>query len=463
MIALSFAALVALAAAVSLVDWRRGWLLAIIVGVLQDPARKLTPGSPVVMTFSILAVYAVILLAARGPILAGMRDISKRYPHLSLAGIVVLLFLFVAAINGLATFGIENWRVPLLSFIIYLAPVPAVVFGYAFVDREERLLTMLRVYTVLTCVALIGTPLEYMKVQSRALGMVSLPQGFIRYMPGLEIRILSGFYRAPDIMGWHAAMLTIIGISMALRRGTFKSALPWMFVTAWGFTNCILSGRRKAVYMVAVFAAAFVWRYIRRMNITQIVSFVALGLTIAFVVHRISSNEESSVYAQGTVVTSDEIFERLEGGVSVTLEQFGFMGAGLGTSTQGTYHVLKSGSESLLGWQEGGLGKLTVELGIPGLIAVGLFGLLVFRIMMIITRFPDEVDSTQIVRVSLFGMVIANIVNFLVSAQAYSDPVLTLMSAFIVGALLASPALEGRRRTAEMATLLPPQLDFSRA
>jgi len=34
-----------------------------------------------------------------------------------------------------------------------------------------------------------GTPLEYYRVQWKALGMVALPEGFIRYMPGLEIRI----------------------------------------------------------------------------------------------------------------------------------------------------------------------------------------------------------------------------------------------------------------------------------
>ena len=41
-----------LASTVSLVDWRRGWLLALVAGVLQDPVRKLTPNTPVVLTFN---------------------------------------------------------------------------------------------------------------------------------------------------------------------------------------------------------------------------------------------------------------------------------------------------------------------------------------------------------------------------------------------------------------------------
>src|SRR5205085_9234571 len=106
-------------------------------------------------------------------------------------------------------------------------------------------------YAVFTSIALIGTPLEYFKVSWNALGLVALPGGYIRHLPGLQIRILSGFYRAPDIMAWHASMLTIIGIIMALRAGALRKAYPWAVVAGWGFLNCIISGRRKAAYMVA--------------------------------------------------------------------------------------------------------------------------------------------------------------------------------------------------------------------
>jgi hypothetical protein len=41
-------------------------------------------------------------------------------------------------------------------------------------------------------------------------------------------------------------------------------------------------------------------------------------------------------------------------------------------------------------------------------------------------------------------MVVANIGNFLASAQAYSDPVLVLMTAFITGCLFATATLDER-------------------
>ena len=163
---------------------------------------------------------------------------------------------------------------------------------------------------------------------------------------------------------------------------------------------------------------------------------------MTYVVHRIQSNEESSVYARGAATTEAEVAERLEGGLAETIRQFGIMGAGLGTATQGVRHV--TGSDTNIGWQEGGLGKLAIELGVPGLIAVVIFGAATVRVMMRISGHPDIPESSQFARVTLFALVAANVANFMASAQAYSDPVLTLMTAFFVGCLFATATLDER-------------------
>lgn len=440
MITTSFIAFLAAAILVALVDWRRGWLLALIVGVLQDPARKMTPGTPVVMTFSVVLVFFTILFAAQGTMQNYLRDLARRFPRLVGASALVLIFLLVAAANGLATFGIEFWKVPALSLFIYVAPATAIVLGYAYTDSEDRIVHYLQFYSSVTAIALIGTPLEYFKLQWSALGMVALPEGFIRHLPGIQIRILSGFYRAPDIMGWHAAMLTCTGILLALRARELTRAWPWMLVAGWGFLNCILSGRRKATYMVAVFVIAFVWRYIRRLEVRQLALFIALGAVLATVVYRVSASEESSVYAKGTVISSDEVFQRLQGGILETFEEFGWLGAGLGTATQGVRHL--TGQDINVGWQEGGLGKFAVELGLPGLLAVAAAAWTLVRVMLRMTAFGDDVGTSQMMRAGLFAIFIANVVEFMVSAQAYSDAVLTLVTAFLLGAFLATARLD---------------------
>jgi hypothetical protein len=446
-----FVAFMLLSAAIALVDWRRGWLLALLVGVLADPARKLTPGTPVAMTFSIVAIYLVIIFAAQKTLQTHAREFTLRFSNLFGGLTVVLFFLFLAAVNGLFTFGLEGWKAPALGLFLYCAPVPAVILGYAYLQREEQLYDLFRYYAIVTSIAMIGTPLEYFYLPWRALGTVALSEGNYRMITGLTIRLLSGFYRGPDIMGLHAAILTMIGLIMTLRQLRGRSTWIWMLVTGWGFLNCLLSGRRKAIYMIVVFVAAFLWRYFRRLSAVHVISFLALGLVTMFVIGRVSRDEESSVYTQGAATTQDEIYSRLEGGLRGTVEQSGIMGSGLGTATQGAYHVLNESGVARLGWQEGGLGKLAAELGVPGLIAVALLGAAMMITMLKISAHPDVPGSSQLTRAALFGIVVANVVEFMVSAQAYSDAVLTLLAAFFVGCLFATASLDERLAAATAA------------
>lgn len=445
MVTIVFFAMLVLAMAVALVDWRMGWILAVFCGVLQDPARKLTPGTPVVMTLSIVFVYLIIIFVRQQTIKAHAAEMMRRFPQMYLASMILFIALMLAAVNGLFTFGIELWKVPALSLFLYLIPIPAIVLGYIYPQREAQIVRFFVFYAALTTVALIGTPLEYFNVKSGALGMVALPEGFIRQLPGLEIRILSGFYRAPDIMGTHAAMLSAIGIAMAMR-ASLRRAWPWIAVAGWGFLNCMISGRRKAIYMVLVFALAFVWRYMRRLTLAQVVIFALVGVAMLTVVRKMKSDEAASVYVQGaTATTREEILGRIEGGSLATIDQFGVFGAGLGTATQGVRHL--TGNDVNVGWQEGGLAKLTMELGVPGILAALALGFVLFRLLLKITSFPDEPASTQIIRATLFGLFVAHVVNFIVSAQTYSDATITLLAGFFLGNLLGTSALEQRQLT----------------
>jgi len=439
-----FAAFLILACSVALVDWRRGWLLAIVAGVLQDPARKLTPGTPVVMSLSIVIVYAVVLFSGQREMQQLGREFARRFVNLYASLLLLFVFLALAAVNGIVTFGLENWKVPFLSLFIYCLPIPAVILGYAWLQKEEQLLSLFRFYAILTSIALIGTPLEYFHLRSPALGTVGIEWN-LRFITGIEIPLLSGFYRAPDIMGWHAATLACIGVIMAMYRRVPSKAWPWMVVAGWGFLNCVISGRRKAVYMVAAFAAAFLWRYVRRMKITEVITFGLLGILLAGVVHQLGQNEESSIYARGTVTTREEVFGRLEGGLSGTIEQNGFLGAGLGTATQGTQHLMQGGA---FGWQEGGLAKLAIELGIPGMLALAVLMIIMMQLLLRISGHPDIPESSQLLRAGLFGIFIGDAVTFLASAQAYSDPLLTLFTAFTLGCLFACSQFDERARAA---------------
>jgi hypothetical protein len=71
--------------------------------------------------------------------------------------------------------------------------------------------------------------------------------------------------------------------------------------------------------------------------------------------------------------------------------------------------------------------------------------------MLKISGHPDVPGSSQLARAALFGIIVANVVEFMASAQAYSDPVLTLLTAFFVGCTFATAALDERLTEAEAA------------
>jgi hypothetical protein len=169
-------------------------------------------------------------------------------------------------------------------------------------------------------------------------------------------------------------------------------------------------------------------------------------------VEHLASNERTSVYAAGAVASQEELAQRLEGGALETFRQFGLMGAGLGTATQGVYHLLGNMN---VGWQEGGLGKLAVEVGLPGLIALAVIAWIVLRLLLRLTSITDVPGSSQFVRAALFGLVVANIAGFAASAQAYTDAMLALTTGFFVGCLFATAALDERLAATPPAAAAP--------
>lgn len=442
------------ACAYTLVDWRRGWLLVLVCGVLQDPVRKLTAGTPVWISFAVVALYATILFSARHDIAAHTADFGRRFSKVYTALFIFILLLLVAALNGVVTYGFDKWKAPAVSLFTYVVPMVAIVLGYAWLQREEMMYRFFRLYAAVTSVALIGTALEYMRFQSRILGMVAFEGDYIRHLPGIQIRLLSGIYRSPDIMAWHASMLTAIAIALALRSGFGRSMLLWGGLATWGFFNCMIAGRRKAIYFVVVFTIAFLWRYVRRIRNKQVFAMLGVLMLLAGVVRYFASGEETSIYARGALASRLEVAQRLEGGAMETFRQVGLMGAGLGTATQGVHHLL--GSENL-GWQEGGLGKLAVEVGLPGLIALTVIAWMVIRLLLRLTRIADVPGSSQFLRAMLFGLAVANVTGFMASAQAYSDAMLALTSGFLFGCLFATAALDERLPAAAPATVPAPR------
>ena len=139
--------------------------------------------------------------------------------------------------------------------------------------------------------------------------------------------------------------------------------------------------------------------------------------------------------------------------VIFAVETFGWLGAGLGTGSQGTNDIAEA--NNIPRWAaEGGLGKVAMELGVPGLVlAVWLLSALarhIRRTLLAMTR-----ASPQHARVSfgLIAFLVANAATFSVATQAYSDLFVLLILGWCLGFLLAMPVLaakgDGLRRRAK--------------
>ncbi|MBW3670213.1 MAG: hypothetical protein KY432_00925 [Acidobacteria bacterium] len=438
MLLLIFLASLGLGAFATLADWRRGIYLLILIGILQDPVRKLTPGNPTWLIMTVVVIYFAMIVGAPDELSAGAREAGHRFPRLRDLTKIGILILIMAGMNGLITFGIASWGAPALSFFIYLIPVPAILLAYRWGNEQKDFLNLFSFYVVVTSVALIGVPLEHQRFSSSILGTVGMQEDWIRHMYGYQIRLLAGTFRGPDIMAWHAAMTCMLAITVAIWRG-FPKGWLWLGFAGWGFMACLMSGRRKMIYMIVVFAILFLLRNLKRVSLGQVITMVLAAGAIWFVVDQLSEDRQRSIYTETAGTTREEVFQRLEGGTVSTLQRDGLLGRGLGAATQGARRFMASDAPA--GWQEGGAAKIAVELGLPGLLYLLWLAVVLAQTATRAAKMKLMSEESHVLTGALVAILAANAVSFLISHQPFSDGYIVLMNAFILGFLLSVPRL----------------------
>jgi hypothetical protein len=122
------------------------------------------------------------------------------------------------------------------------------------------------------------------------------------------------------------------------------------------------------------------------------------------------------------------------------MDGYGWMGGGLGIGSQGAQHF---GAEPS-GAAEGGLGKLTVELGVPGLFLIAWVlwrGLrFVSRILALLSKHsPKHANFAY----GLVAFLVSNLAAFSIATQAYADMFILLTLGWALGFLIALPSLAG--------------------
>jgi hypothetical protein len=445
-------------------EWRYAMTLCVVTALLQDPLRKLTPDQPVLFVGFVAAVFGAGCLGAmsRGVSL-GLGNIYRIDRGMTRPIALMLILIGVEALNSLQNFG--NPMLPAIGLMTYLLPLPAILFGYqrACHAGAASIHRFMSTYVLSFMLALTTVYLEYAGFDWGILGQIGSGLPLYDARSGIILVSNSGIFRASEIAAWHAMTCACFALMLlTYRKINVQTVMSAAVIIALVMGVGVLTGRRKALLEVAVFATTYLvlW-FIFQKSAMKFGIVLAIAGAIGFFWLVGQQENDLPNYVQGAYVyrsyveRSKTVFQDapsrfVELGLAPVMyayERFGLFGAGLGAGTQGTQYF--GGGGALAGAAEGGLGKVTLELGVPGLLVLGWLAASVFHRIWRIMRTASLV-SPKLARLSfgLFSFLLANVAAFSVATQAYGDLFILLIMSWTLGFLLAVPvliALENRR------------------
>jgi hypothetical protein len=434
-----------LAAAVALYDWRKGIYFCIVLDALRDPVRKLSPDQSVVVTVVVGLVWGAVFVGALVREQDRLTAFFRAYPRLRLALVLLVAGLLPGAAMSLISYA-GGWKLAAAGLVSYLAPVLGIAVGYCFARDLRDVWRLLSLYCVVNAVALSGAALEFCNVSLPGLGGIGID--WLRTRAGADaVDLICGFYRSPDVLGLHAAQTAMFAGVLAVReRGRGRAG--WIAVIVWAGVCLLLSGRRKMIAMPILFAAVYLclaWRRLpARAKAWSLATAAVSVLAFAGAVSWSGIGPQYTDYARSTVGDGFERFSHNSlGGTITTLRQAGPLGYGLGTATQGAYHLAAHGLNT---WQEDGVSRFFAEAGVPGTVLIAISMWLLFSTSWrVVRRGPHGAGDHRRLQACLAGIVLANGASFAISHQAYSgDPSTVMLVAMCLGLLLSGPVLASR-------------------
>jgi hypothetical protein len=452
--------------ALCIANWRVGVSICVLVGFLQDPLRKLTPGEPIYFTALVGAPLLATLIGAR---LRNVR-ISFRPVHSwnSVLRRPLNWFILLVGIQSVAAvIKTGNPVIGGIGALSYLAPLPAILLGYQFSRSERDITRLMKVYVMVGVLMVSGIYLSYAGYDWRVLKSVG--EGlFIYSQEAGRLDLYSGFLRSPEIAAWHAAacVCLLILLSLSIRRNTilkWSSGLLVMLLMG----ALLLTGRRKFLVeiflFVSIYALMLIWfrkTAIKSALISKSAILLAAGLVVGsvsymFIASDVATIEIRPYYERGVSVRND-VTERVS---LMTVESFqwviaqnGILGSGAGTGSQGSQQF-GGGANLVGGAAEGGLGKVLAELGIPGLLLLLWLTISFGRYMWAITQYITQArDLDPSLRKLVFGLeafLITNGFVYVIAHQVFGDPFVLIVLGFFLGFVIAMPKMQKSQKTGD--------------
>ncbi len=442
-----FAAWVAVSCLVASVRWRAGLVLLFAVGSVQDGVRKCVLEAPAVIVLATVPIWMGVLVGlirARelrlGPVWWDSRLVQC-------AGLAFAILLLRSAAHTSA-YSPGAWQLPLLGCFPFLSVFLGIAVGQSYPRTaadpsrsDTDLRYILGAYCVVVSIVLIGVPFERAMAEHPwpSLGSQVLRYTWFRVRDDGGIHLLSGFYRSPDIMGWHATMLCMLAACLMLTARGWRRG-SWGLVAAWGLVGSMFCGRRKMFFMIPLFAMVLLvllhaktrsWRLVLKvcgglfaLAIAGTFIYVALGSSSGVGAYYFESGRESlgRIWSHGF----QEVAYSARGG--------GWLGQGLGLASLGAHHLDIPNRPRM--WQESGLGRVVVELGLLGLASfLALIAAVATSVLRSLLR--SSLDDRRFLLVTgLYGVCAANLASFVMSHQVFGDPFISTMLGVVIGTLI---------------------------
>ena len=435
---LLLAGIAAVAVLVSLMNWRHGLLVLIVIGFIQDPLRKLTPGQPVALTVFVAVIFSASIIGAfiRGQRLDGSQ-LVRWFPSLRNS---MACFAALVVLQSIATvFRYHNFTLAGIGLLGYLSPLAAIIAFFQYPRSWADIHRWLRFYIAASAVMAVSMFLQFRGYSPAIFESIALDSV---YGIGGRIAMLCGIMRSSEMAAFHASAAACLALMLACivhsRRGQifYASLVPFFLLAV------VLGGRRKMLAQFTLYALTFLFLLVRSRRafsrVTSLVSSLVL-VVVLFVSSLLLTDPQNSTltpYLDRSASVFGEAGERLQlmttGTMGMVLSITGVLGTGAGTTSQGSQYF--GGSENIIAQApaEGGLGRVLAELGLPGLLCIFWLGLGLLRIIRVIVHEARARPTSEAVLIyGLVAFIPSHAAVFVTAHQVYGDPfVLLVLGAF---------------------------------
>lgn len=444
-------------------NWRGGLVVTFMIGFLQDPLRKITPGQPSTMVGLVLVAFVLCMFVMFDKT-GGRLDLRAMFWTVpSIQEWIPLYFLMIGMQAANSYFRFGDLSLTGLGIAFYVAPAIGLWAGYLVGCNPLLMRRLILTYLALCSVFAFTVFLDFRGVQSELFKEVGA--GILITFEGFSAQGASGLWRTSEIAAWHLSAGACFAMTIALSSQRRDNQIFFLILATFFAYLTIPTGRRKGLVLVLAFVAIYLLLFSRKASPAsreQIFSSLLGSGALAYASYAmflISSKGDSfNFYLDRSLTAKDDIGERFNSqGISaftrgLEISQGWGLGVGAGANLgnlklSAAAEAQRANIQSLSYVSEGGGGKIVTELGLPGLViggtVAGLIALSLWRNFKMLQRLPSTIAFLML---GLIAFAMANVVFFFSAAQVYTDPFVLILVFISFGSFLAVPTLIARQQ-----------------